>query len=239
MTVTTPERFVDADGHVLEHPDGMLAYAPREYRDRIWHVETDAAGADWVCFDGSRDPANVFAYAGSGGLGAEEQARAAAGEIRYAEIRPGAFEPAPAPRRPRRGAHRPDRAVPDEPARDRRAARPRLRGSRSAAPTTTGSATSARLTRPACSASRSSPNRTPTPPRRSSAGPRRSRTWSARSSARTRSSTGSTSTTRSGTRSGPPRPTPAGRSGCTRSSPATCPARCSACGSTRCARARR
>jgi predicted TIM-barrel fold metal-dependent hydrolase len=95
MTVTAPETFVDADGHVLEHPNAMLDYAPRRYRERIWHVETDEEGHDWVVFDGSRDPANVFAYAGSGGLTPAEQARAAAGEIRYADIRPGAFEPGP------------------------------------------------------------------------------------------------------------------------------------------------
>jgi hypothetical protein len=28
-------RFIDSDGHVLEHPDGMLAYAPKGYEDRI------------------------------------------------------------------------------------------------------------------------------------------------------------------------------------------------------------
>ena len=37
-------QFVDADGHVLEHPNKMLDYAPEEYRDRIWHIETDADG---------------------------------------------------------------------------------------------------------------------------------------------------------------------------------------------------
>ncbi len=97
-----PASFVDADGHVLEHPTGMLGYAPAAYRDRIWHVETDASGRDWVVFDGARDPANVFAYAGSGGLGPDEQARAAAGEIRYAEIRPGGVRARPPRRRPRR-----------------------------------------------------------------------------------------------------------------------------------------
>ncbi len=95
MTLTEAAAFVDADGHVLEHPDGMLEYAPSEYRDRIWHVETDRDGREWVVFDRTRAPANTFAYAGSGGLPPEEQARAMAGEIRYAEIRPGAFEPEP------------------------------------------------------------------------------------------------------------------------------------------------
>jgi predicted TIM-barrel fold metal-dependent hydrolase len=98
MTVTDskPElQFVDADGHVLEHPSKMLDYAPPDYRDRIWHVETDDRGREWVVWDGSRDPANVFALAGTGGMTPEEQARAASGELRYTEIRPGAFEPAP------------------------------------------------------------------------------------------------------------------------------------------------
>jgi predicted TIM-barrel fold metal-dependent hydrolase len=92
---TTLTQFVDADGHVLEHPTGMLDYAPAALRDRIWHLETDDKGREWVVFDGNRDPANVFALAGAGGMSPEEQARAAAGELRYTQIRPGAFEPEP------------------------------------------------------------------------------------------------------------------------------------------------
>ncbi|HUF84137.1 MAG TPA: amidohydrolase family protein [Acidimicrobiia bacterium] len=88
-------QFVDADGHVLEHPSKMLEYAPAEYRDRIWHVETDDKDREWVVWDGDRDPANTFALAGTGGMTAEEQARAATGELRYTQIRPGAFEPEP------------------------------------------------------------------------------------------------------------------------------------------------
>ena len=88
-------KFVDADGHVLEHPNKMLEYAPEEYHDRIWHIETDHDGKEWVVWDGSRDPANYFALAGAGGMSTEEQAKIAAGERRYTELRPGAFEPAP------------------------------------------------------------------------------------------------------------------------------------------------
>jgi predicted TIM-barrel fold metal-dependent hydrolase len=99
MTVTDSPaadlQFIDADGHVLEHPTKMLDHAPAEYHDRIWHVETDGEGREWVVWDGSRDPAAVFAYAGTGGMSPEEQARAVAGELRYTEIRPGAFEPEP------------------------------------------------------------------------------------------------------------------------------------------------
>lgn len=98
MAVTDTQldlHFVDADGHVLEHPNGMLEYAPLEYRERIWHVDTDDAGREWVVFDGTRNPANVFALAGAGGMTVEEQARVASGERKYSEIRPGAFEPGP------------------------------------------------------------------------------------------------------------------------------------------------
>ena len=40
----TELRYIDSDGHILEHPTGMPDYAPAEYRDRIWHIETDEAG---------------------------------------------------------------------------------------------------------------------------------------------------------------------------------------------------
>ena len=46
MTQRSKLRFVDADGHVLEHPTEMPAYAPAAYRERIWHVETDAKGSE-------------------------------------------------------------------------------------------------------------------------------------------------------------------------------------------------
>jgi uncharacterized protein len=88
-------RFVDADGHVLEHPSRMLNYAPPEYHDRVWHIETDDRANEWVVWDGTRDPANVFALAGTGGMSDEDRLRATRGELRYTEIRPGAFEPEP------------------------------------------------------------------------------------------------------------------------------------------------
>ena len=34
-------RYIDSDGHILEHPTGMPDYAPQQFRDRIWHIETD------------------------------------------------------------------------------------------------------------------------------------------------------------------------------------------------------
>jgi len=74
-----PFPVIDADGHVLEHPNKMLEYAPEEYHDRIWHIDTDRDGKEWVVWDGSRDPANYFALAGAGGMSTEEQAKIAAG----------------------------------------------------------------------------------------------------------------------------------------------------------------
>ena len=236
MPTMTPASFVDADGHVLEHPSGMLDYAPAAFRDRIWHVETDGAGRDWVVFDGARDPANVFAYAGSGGLGPEEQARAAAGEIRYAEIRPGAFEPGPrvidldAERIDQTvlyptnllgvaGLHDVDFAVAQCRAyndwlSDFCAASPQRLFGVAIIPQQDPEAAAAEL-------------------RRAAAKPTLVGTFSGPPP----SSTGSTSTTRCGTRSGAPRPTRAGPSGSTRSSRATCPVPWSGCTSTRSSRA--
>ena len=50
MTATheAPLRYIDSDGHILEPPTGMLEFAPAEYRDRIWHIETDADGMEWI-----------------------------------------------------------------------------------------------------------------------------------------------------------------------------------------------
>ena len=44
-TADTGFTFVDADGHVLEPPTGLQDFAPSGFRDRIWHLERDDAGA--------------------------------------------------------------------------------------------------------------------------------------------------------------------------------------------------
>ena len=91
MTLASDIQFVDADGHVLEHPSGMLDYAPEAYRDRIWHIETDAKGTEWMIMDTQRVPANGLSLAGTAGMSAEDRARARRGELRYTEVRPAAF----------------------------------------------------------------------------------------------------------------------------------------------------
>src|SRR5437868_15474173 len=84
-------RYIDSDGHILEHPTAMPDYAPAEYRDRIWHIETDAAGTEWLVYDRSRTPANLFALAGTAGMSDEDRERAMRGELRYTQVRPAAW----------------------------------------------------------------------------------------------------------------------------------------------------
>ena len=61
-------RFVDADGHILEHPSGMVDYAPKEWRDRIWHIETDSDGCEWCVVNGRRTRASGMSMAGVAGM---------------------------------------------------------------------------------------------------------------------------------------------------------------------------
>jgi predicted TIM-barrel fold metal-dependent hydrolase len=84
-------RYIDSDGHILEHPTEMPEYAPAEYRDRIWHIETDEEGREWLHYNGERTPANFLAAAGTAGLSDEDRARAFRGELRYTEVRPAAY----------------------------------------------------------------------------------------------------------------------------------------------------
>jgi predicted TIM-barrel fold metal-dependent hydrolase len=87
-------RIVDADGHVLEHPTAMLEYMPERYKKRCFHVETDASGTEWCFYDDLKMYANRMALAGAGGMTLEERQRALKGEMRYSDIRSGAFDPA-------------------------------------------------------------------------------------------------------------------------------------------------
>src|SRR5437763_6193917 len=69
----------------------MLDFAPKEYRDRIWHIETDEQGEEWLVFDGDRMQANLLSSAGVAGYSDEDRARAFRGEMRYTETRPAAW----------------------------------------------------------------------------------------------------------------------------------------------------
>ena len=89
MTATDGLRYIDSDGHILEHPTAMPAYAPAKYRDRIWHVETDGDGEEWAMYNGDRTSANIRAAAGTAGCSDEDRA-VRRGEVRYTETRPAA-----------------------------------------------------------------------------------------------------------------------------------------------------
>ncbi len=93
--MSTPSLVVDADGHVLEPPDGMVRFAPERWRERIWHIETKADDSEWLHYNGGIRPAGGMALAGTAGMTAAERERARTGKMRYTEVRPGAFAPAP------------------------------------------------------------------------------------------------------------------------------------------------
>ncbi len=84
--------YVDADGHVIEHPTELPAYARRELQERVWHVEVDKSGAEWIVFDGHREPAAIYVGAASAGFSDAEKQRLYAGEMKYSELRNGAFD---------------------------------------------------------------------------------------------------------------------------------------------------
>jgi predicted TIM-barrel fold metal-dependent hydrolase len=91
MTTADGLRYIDSDGHILEHPTAMVDYAPAKYRDRIWHIETDEAGEEWLVYNGHRVSANFMSAAGVAGASDEDRARAFRGEMRYTETRPAAW----------------------------------------------------------------------------------------------------------------------------------------------------
>jgi predicted TIM-barrel fold metal-dependent hydrolase len=91
MSTADGLRYIDSDGHILEHPTAMPDYAPATYRDRIWHIETDEAGEEWLVYNGQRRSANGMSAAGVAGASDEDRARAFRGEMRYTETRPAAW----------------------------------------------------------------------------------------------------------------------------------------------------
>ena len=85
-------RYIDSDGHILEHPTAMPDYAPAKYRDRIWHVETDEAGEEWLVYNGIADVRRTAcrrpAWPGPATRTGPGRFR---GEMRYTETRPAAW----------------------------------------------------------------------------------------------------------------------------------------------------
>ena len=128
MTTTEqrPLRYIDSDGHILEPPTAMLEFAPEKYRDRIWHVEQDGDGRQWVVYNGQRHPATGLA--GTAGFSDDDVDRVRNGELQYLETRPVRLDRVAATGRSRPGRHRAVGALPDVHAgsaeRDRRGVRP-------------------------------------------------------------------------------------------------------------------
>ena len=107
-------RYIDSDGHILEHPTAMPEYAPAEYRDRIWHVETDEAGEEWLALQ--RPPDAGERHVGGGRRGRERRGPGARVPRRDALHRDPSrgLEREGAPPGHGPGPHRPRRAVPDD-----------------------------------------------------------------------------------------------------------------------------
>jgi hypothetical protein len=69
----------------------MPDYAPADYRDRVWHIETDKDGVEWLHYNGTVTPSNFMSLAGTAGFPDEKVEQVRNGEIRYSEVRPAAF----------------------------------------------------------------------------------------------------------------------------------------------------
>jgi len=88
-------RFVDADGHILEHPTRYYDLAPSKWKERIWHIVTDDKGAEWLHFNGEVRPAAFMSAAGVAGMPHAKREAAFRGQVRYTEVRPAAYNPVP------------------------------------------------------------------------------------------------------------------------------------------------
>ena len=64
----------------------MLEFAPAEYRERIWHIETDSDGVEWMVYNGSRLQAGGLA--GTAGFSDEMVERVRNLEFGYTNTRP-------------------------------------------------------------------------------------------------------------------------------------------------------
>ena len=91
MTATEGLRYIDSDGHILEHPSAMPDYAPAEWRDRVWHIETHDDGVEYLHYNEFVMPSNGLSLAGTAGFPDEEVDRARSGNMRYTEVRPAAY----------------------------------------------------------------------------------------------------------------------------------------------------
>src|SRR5262245_36069640 len=85
--------FVDADGHVVEHPTRLWELAPRKYKDQVFRIETLADGREVQHWLGQTS--STSAGAGVAGMSREQREAAFRGELGYSQMVPGAYEPGP------------------------------------------------------------------------------------------------------------------------------------------------
>lgn len=78
--------FIDADGHLLEHPTDLVRFAPPELADSVWQVRADADGVEWLTMDDMRMEAAVMALAAAGGFDDDTRLKAHSGQLRYSEL---------------------------------------------------------------------------------------------------------------------------------------------------------
>lgn len=94
MARNAQPRFVDADGHILEHPTRYYELAPKEWKDKIWHVETEN-GKEVLHFAGETRDAAFMAAAGVAGMSYEKREAAFRGLLKYTEVCPAGYNPVP------------------------------------------------------------------------------------------------------------------------------------------------
>ncbi len=84
MTATEALRYIDSDGHILEHPTALPdLLRPPEWRDRsgVAHIETDASGVEYLHYNGLVMPSNGLSLAGTAGFPDEKVDQVRKGEI--------------------------------------------------------------------------------------------------------------------------------------------------------------
>jgi len=93
--MTDTLEFIDADGHIVEPPFGLQDHAPAAFRDRVYHLEIDADGSEWVVVGDQRMAADVFSLCGAGGFTDEERIRSHKGELKFSELQGGGWNSGP------------------------------------------------------------------------------------------------------------------------------------------------
>lgn len=85
--------YIDADGHLLEPPTALADFAPEGWKNRVWRVEKDAEGVEWLTMDDMKMEAAVMALAAAGGFDEETRVKSHSGELGYLDLPAYCWEP--------------------------------------------------------------------------------------------------------------------------------------------------